>query len=43
MQLLGIPGAAMALIDHGEVVYQGGFGVRELDRPDHVDENPPGA
>src|SRR6202140_620249 len=29
MQQLGIPGASMALIDHGKIVYQGGFGVRE--------------
>jgi CubicO group peptidase (beta-lactamase class C family) len=29
----------MALIDHGKVAYQGGFGVRELGRPEKVDEN----
>lgn len=39
MQKLGIPGAAMALIDGGKVVYQGGFGVRELGKPEPVDEN----
>jgi CubicO group peptidase (beta-lactamase class C family) len=39
MQQLGIPGAAIALIDHDEVVYQGGFGVKELGKPDLVDEN----
>ena len=38
MQLLGIPGASMALID-GKIVYQGGFGVRELGKPERVDEN----
>jgi CubicO group peptidase (beta-lactamase class C family) len=36
---LGIPGASMALIDNGKVVYQGGFGVRELGKPEKVDEN----
>ncbi|MGD0600009.1 MAG: serine hydrolase domain-containing protein [Terriglobales bacterium] len=39
MQKLGIPGASMALIDGGKVVYQGGFGVRELGKPEPVDEN----
>jgi CubicO group peptidase (beta-lactamase class C family) len=39
MQQLGVPGAALALIDGGRVVYEGGFGVRELGKPDPVDEN----
>jgi CubicO group peptidase (beta-lactamase class C family) len=39
MQQLGIPGASMALIDHGKIVYQGGFGVRELGKSEKVDEN----
>jgi hypothetical protein len=39
MQQLGIPGTSMALIDHGQIVYQGGFGVRELGKPERVDEN----
>jgi len=39
MQQLGIPGASIALIDGGKVVYEGGFGVRELGKPDRVDEN----
>ncbi len=39
MQELGIPGASIALIDHGKVVYEGGFGVRELGKPEKVDEN----
>ena len=39
MQQLGVPGAAMALIDGGKVVYEGGLGVRELGKPDAVDEN----
>lgn len=37
MQVLGIPGASMALIDGGKVVFEGGFGVRELGKPDRVD------
>lgn len=39
MKELGIPGASMALIDGGKVVYAGGFGVKELGKPDPVDEN----
>jgi CubicO group peptidase (beta-lactamase class C family) len=39
MQQLGVPGAAIALIDGGKVVYEGGFGVRELGKSDPVDEN----
>ncbi|MFZ0799171.1 MAG: serine hydrolase domain-containing protein [Terriglobales bacterium] len=39
MQELGIPGASMALIDGGKVVYAGGLGVRELGKPERVDEN----
>jgi CubicO group peptidase (beta-lactamase class C family) len=39
VQELGIPGASMALIDGGKVVYEGGFGVRELGKPERVDEN----
>ena len=39
MQQLGIPGVSMALMDHGKIVYQGGFGVRELGKPEKVDEN----
>jgi len=39
MQQLGIPGASIALIDHGKIVYQGGFGVRELGKPEKVDGN----
>jgi len=36
---LGIPGASIALIDRGKIVYEGGFGVRELGKPEKVDEN----
>ena len=33
MKELKIPGAAVALIDHGQVVFEGGFGVREIGKP----------
>ena len=39
MQQLGIPGASIALFDGGKVVFEGGFGVRELGKPERVDEN----
>ena len=39
MQELGVPGASMALIDGGKIVFEGGFGVRELGKPERVDEN----
>lgn len=39
MRELGIPGASMALIDGGKVVYEGGFGVRELGKSEPVDGN----
>jgi CubicO group peptidase (beta-lactamase class C family) len=39
MQELGIPGASIALVDGGKVVYEGGFGVRELGKAERVDEN----
>jgi CubicO group peptidase (beta-lactamase class C family) len=39
MKELGIPGVAIALSDHGKVVYEGGFGVRELGKPAPVDAN----
>jgi CubicO group peptidase (beta-lactamase class C family) len=34
---LGVPGVGLALIDQGEIVYEGGVGVRELGRPELVD------
>jgi len=37
MKLLGIPGAAFGLIDHGRIVYIGGLGVRELGKRAPVD------
>jgi CubicO group peptidase (beta-lactamase class C family) len=39
IEQLGIPGASIALVDAGKVVYQGGLGVRELGKPARVDEN----
>lgn len=37
MKKLGVPGASLALVDGRRVVYEGGLGVRELDRPERVD------
>ena len=37
MKKLGVPGAGLALIDNGKVVYEGGLGVRELGKPTPVD------
>lgn len=34
---LDVPGVGIALIDHGKVVWQGGYGVRELGHPELVD------
>ena len=34
-----VPGAAFGLIQDGKVVYAGGFGVRELGKPEKVDAN----
>ena len=39
MKQLGIPGASIALIDGNKVVFEGGFGVREMGKPERVDEN----
>src|ERR1700723_1168905 len=39
MQELGVPGVSIALIDGGKIVYEGSFGVRELGKPERVDEN----
>jgi len=36
-QQLEVPGVAIGLIDHGKVVFAGGFGVRELGKPEKVD------
>ena len=37
MKQLNVPGAAVALIDHDQVVFEGGFGVKQLGKPDPVD------
>jgi CubicO group peptidase (beta-lactamase class C family) len=37
MKKLDIPGASLAFVDGGRVVYEGGLGVRELGRPERVD------
>src|SRR6185437_11816988 len=37
MDELGVPGAGVAIVDHGKVVYEGGIGVRELGKPTPVD------
>jgi CubicO group peptidase (beta-lactamase class C family) len=39
MSELDDPGTAIALIDHGKVVFEGGFGVRRLGDPTPVDAN----
>jgi CubicO group peptidase (beta-lactamase class C family) len=39
MKLLDVPGVGLALMDHGKVVYAGGLGVRELGKPEKVDES----
>jgi CubicO group peptidase (beta-lactamase class C family) len=38
-QKLDIPGVAIALVDHGKVVFEGGFGVRELGKKPAADAN----
>ena len=37
MRQFDIPGVALSLIDHGEVVFEGGFGVKTLGKSDAVD------
>lgn len=39
MKKLGIPGASIAFIDSGKVVFEGGLGVRELGQATPVDAN----
>ena len=39
MKKLGIPGAAMALVDSGKIVFEGGLGVRQAGKPTPVDAN----
>ena len=38
-RVLGVPGVGIALVDQGQVVWQGGVGVRALGSPEPVDEN----
>lgn len=37
MKQLGVPGASIALIDGGRIVYEGGLGVKTLGKPEPVD------
>jgi hypothetical protein len=37
MQQFGIPGVGLSLIDAGKIVFEGGFGVKTLGKPDPVD------
>ena len=39
MKKLDIPGASLALVDGGRVVFEGGLGVRESGKPEPVDAN----
>jgi len=39
MKELEVPGVSIGLYDQGHVVFEGGFGVRELGKPDPVDAN----
>ena len=37
LERTGVPGAAVAVVRDGEVVYSEGFGVREVGKPDEID------
>ncbi len=37
LEVSGVPGASVAIIQNGEVVFSGGFGVRELGKAERVD------
>jgi CubicO group peptidase (beta-lactamase class C family) len=37
MRELSVPGVALAIVDNGTVVFDGGFGVRELGKPEKVE------
>jgi len=39
MRELGVPGAAVGIVQHGKVVFADGFGVRELGKPEKPDAN----
>src|SRR5579871_298016 len=37
MRTLNIPGASLAILDHGRLAFAGGFGLREIGKPGKVD------
>ena len=37
LEISGVPGTSVAIIQDGEVVFSGGYGVRELGKPEKVD------
>jgi CubicO group peptidase (beta-lactamase class C family) len=37
MKELSVPGVGLAIVDNGQVVFSGGFGVRELGKPEKVE------
>ena len=37
--LLDVPGVALGIVEHGKVVFAGGFGVRQLGKPAKIDAN----
>lgn len=39
MRTSGVPGMAVAVVWHDKVVFEQGFGVRDVDKPDKVDAN----
>ncbi|MDX2154425.1 MAG: serine hydrolase [Bryobacteraceae bacterium] len=39
MQKAAVPGVGVAFVENGKVVWEGGFGVKELGKPDPVDAN----
>jgi CubicO group peptidase (beta-lactamase class C family) len=39
MRRWALPGVAIAVVKDGEMVFARGYGVRQIDRPDRVDEN----
>ncbi|HBY61190.1 MAG TPA: serine hydrolase [Solibacterales bacterium] len=39
MKKADVPGVGVAFVENGKVVWEGGFGVKELGRPDPVDAN----
>jgi CubicO group peptidase (beta-lactamase class C family) len=39
LEVSGVPGTSLAIVQDGEVVFSGGFGVRALGKPEKVDGN----